>query len=163
MSLLKVGTPSPDLESMKLPLNSAKSQRWRIGLVCSSMLDPIIQSSKSNILTEGTRYVVKSLGSKYGITPCFMAKPKEGLPGNSGHMHSMISFFIINHIFYTIKRLWARYKTGVEIGAKIVFFQYLLSTQMEIISLPGLSPIQPLYTPIWYICQISDGISLRVC
>jgi len=31
--------------------------------------------------------VVKSLGSKYGITPCFMAKPREGLPGNSGHMH----------------------------------------------------------------------------
>lgn len=33
------------------------------------------------------KYVVKSLGSKYGIMPCFMAKPKEGLPGNSGHMH----------------------------------------------------------------------------
>ncbi|KAI9755324.1 MAG: hypothetical protein M4579_004326 [Chaenotheca gracillima] len=32
-------------------------------------------------------YVVKSLGSKFGITPCFMAKPREGLPGNSGHMH----------------------------------------------------------------------------
>ncbi len=33
------------------------------------------------------RYVVKSMGSKFGITPCFMAKPREGLPGNSGHMH----------------------------------------------------------------------------
>ncbi|KAH0613857.1 uncharacterized protein H6S33_005743 [Morchella sextelata] len=33
------------------------------------------------------KYVVKALGSKYGIMPCFMAKPKEGLPGNSGHMH----------------------------------------------------------------------------
>ncbi|KAL2150134.1 hypothetical protein VTH82DRAFT_7810 [Thermothelomyces myriococcoides] len=33
------------------------------------------------------KYVVKSLGIKYGITPCFMAKPKQGLPGNSGHMH----------------------------------------------------------------------------
>lgn len=33
------------------------------------------------------KLVVKSLGSKYGITPCFMAKPREGLPGNSGHMH----------------------------------------------------------------------------
>lgn len=117
-------------------------------------------SSRSNILTEETRYVVKSLGSKYGITPCFMAKPKEGLPGNSGHMHSMISSAIINHVFHTMKRLWVRYKTGVEIGAKIISFQYLLSTQMEIISLPGLSPIQPLYTPIWYICRISDGISL---
>lgn len=27
------------------------------------------------------------MATKYGITPCFMAKPKQGLPGNSGHMH----------------------------------------------------------------------------
>lgn len=33
------------------------------------------------------KYVVKSVATKYAITPCFMAKPKHGLPGNSGHMH----------------------------------------------------------------------------
>lgn len=33
------------------------------------------------------KYVVKSVATKYDITPCFMAKPKQGLPGNSGHMH----------------------------------------------------------------------------
>ncbi|KAL4927538.1 glutamine synthetase family protein [Aspergillus undulatus] len=33
------------------------------------------------------KYVVKSVGIKHGITPSFMAKPREGLPGNSGHMH----------------------------------------------------------------------------
>jgi len=33
------------------------------------------------------KYVVKSVATKYGVTPCFMAKPKQGLPGNSGHMH----------------------------------------------------------------------------
>ncbi|UNI13577.1 Glutamine synthetase [Purpureocillium takamizusanense] len=33
------------------------------------------------------KYVVKSVGANHGITPCFMAKPKQGLPGNSGHMH----------------------------------------------------------------------------
>ena len=33
------------------------------------------------------KYSVKALGSSFGITPCFMAKPVEGLPGNSGHMH----------------------------------------------------------------------------
>jgi glutamine synthetase len=38
------------------------------------------------------KYVVKSVATKYGITPCFMAKPKQGLPGNSGHMHiSLVS------------------------------------------------------------------------
>ncbi|KAK0308555.1 hypothetical protein LTR01_005184 [Friedmanniomyces endolithicus] len=30
---------------------------------------------------------VKNTSSRYGITPCFMAKPREGLPGNSGHVH----------------------------------------------------------------------------
>ena len=29
----------------------------------------------------------KNIGSKYGMTPCFMAKPRQGLPGNSGHVH----------------------------------------------------------------------------
>ncbi|KAL5093883.1 hypothetical protein Trisim1_009359 [Trichoderma cf. simile WF8] len=36
------------------------------------------------------KYVVKSVGAKHRITPCFMAKPKQGLPGNSGHMHVSI-------------------------------------------------------------------------
>ena len=36
------------------------------------------------------RYTVKSVATKYGIQPCFMAKPKQGLPGNSGHMHFSI-------------------------------------------------------------------------
>jgi glutamine synthetase len=36
------------------------------------------------------KLVTKSLGSKFGITPCFMAKPREGLPGNSGHMHCSV-------------------------------------------------------------------------
>ncbi|KAM4063671.1 glutamine synthetase, catalytic domain-containing protein [Hirsutella rhossiliensis] len=36
------------------------------------------------------KYVVKSVGATHGVTPCFMAKPKEGLPGNSGHMHISI-------------------------------------------------------------------------
>ncbi|KAK4961269.1 hypothetical protein LTR10_001759 [Elasticomyces elasticus] len=30
---------------------------------------------------------VKNTSSQYGITPCFMAKPRQGLPGNSGHVH----------------------------------------------------------------------------
>ncbi|OBT58658.1 glutamine synthetase [Pseudogymnoascus sp. 24MN13] len=38
------------------------------------------------------KYVVKSIATTYGITPCFMAKPRQGLPGNSGHMHvSLVS------------------------------------------------------------------------
>ncbi|KAK5988298.1 Type-1 glutamine synthetase 2 [Cladobotryum mycophilum] len=33
------------------------------------------------------KFAARSVGVKYGITSCFMAKPKHGLPGNSGHMH----------------------------------------------------------------------------
>ncbi|KAK3686534.1 hypothetical protein LTR37_019704 [Vermiconidia calcicola] len=33
------------------------------------------------------KLTVKNMSSKFGITPCFMAKPRENLPGNSGHMH----------------------------------------------------------------------------
>ncbi|KAI6821113.1 glutamine synthetase/guanido kinase [Hortaea werneckii] len=33
------------------------------------------------------KLAVKNISSKYGITPCFMAKPRQGLPGNSGHVH----------------------------------------------------------------------------
>lgn len=46
------------------------------------------------------RYVVKSLGTKYGITPCFMAKPREGLPGNSGHMHVSVVDKSGKNLFY---------------------------------------------------------------
>jgi glutamine synthetase len=33
------------------------------------------------------RYVARSIGTQHGITPCFMAKPRQGLPGNAGHVH----------------------------------------------------------------------------
>ncbi|KAA6413788.1 MAG: glutamine synthetase guanido kinase [Lasallia pustulata] len=46
------------------------------------------------------KYVVKSLGSKFGITPCFMAKPRQGLPGNSGHMHVSIVDNSGKNLFY---------------------------------------------------------------
>lgn len=49
--------------------------------------EPLSNSLATFILTEPNRYAVKCLGSKYEIMPCFMAKPKEGLPGNSGHLH----------------------------------------------------------------------------
>ena len=46
------------------------------------------------------KYVVKSIGSKHGITPCFMAKPRQGLPGNSGHMHCSIVDKSGKNLFY---------------------------------------------------------------
>ncbi|KAI9739210.1 MAG: hypothetical protein M1834_007423 [Cirrosporium novae-zelandiae] len=46
------------------------------------------------------KYTVKALSSKYGITPCFMAKPRQGLPGNSGHMHVSIVDKSGKNLFY---------------------------------------------------------------
>ena len=43
---------------------------------------------------------MKSIGSKFGITPCFMAKPRQGLPGNSGHMHVSIVDKSGRNLFY---------------------------------------------------------------
>ncbi|KAH8895340.1 glutamine synthetase/guanido kinase [Thozetella sp. PMI_491] len=36
------------------------------------------------------KLLTKALGIEHGVTPCFLAKPVAGLPGNSGHIH--ISF-----------------------------------------------------------------------
>lgn len=33
------------------------------------------------------KLTAKTIGAQFGIIPCFMAKPKQGLPGNSGHIH----------------------------------------------------------------------------
>ncbi|KAI9675292.1 MAG: hypothetical protein M1817_001195 [Caeruleum heppii] len=46
------------------------------------------------------KYVVKSIGSKHGITPCFMAKPRQGMPGNSGHMHVSLIDSSGKNLFY---------------------------------------------------------------
>ncbi|AEO64888.1 uncharacterized protein THITE_2111259 [Thermothielavioides terrestris NRRL 8126] len=47
------------------------------------------------------KYVVKSVATRHGITPCFMAKPRQGLPGNSGHMHvSLVDASSGNNLLY---------------------------------------------------------------
>ncbi|GAM82488.1 hypothetical protein ANO11243_004680 [Dothideomycetidae sp. 11243] len=45
------------------------------------------------------KLVVKSMGSKFGITPCFMAKPRHNMPGNSGHMHVSLVDSNRNNLF----------------------------------------------------------------
>lgn len=46
------------------------------------------------------KYVVRSVASEYGITPCFMAKPRYGLPGNSGHTHVSVVDKDGKNLFY---------------------------------------------------------------
>ena len=44
--------------------------------------------------------MVKSLGIKHGITPCFMAKPRANFPGNSGHVHISLVDKSGKNLFY---------------------------------------------------------------
>ncbi|RAK96980.1 glutamine synthetase family protein [Aspergillus ibericus CBS 121593] len=44
---------------------------------------PMVVSNPAN----GNRLLAKSIGVEHGITPCFMAKPMQGQPGSSGHIH----------------------------------------------------------------------------
>lgn len=46
------------------------------------------------------KYACKAISSRHGITSCFMAKPKQGLPGNSGHMHCSIVDKSGKNLFY---------------------------------------------------------------
>ncbi|PWW73666.1 glutamine synthetase/guanido kinase [Tuber magnatum] len=85
------------------------------------------------------KYVVKSLGSKYGITPCFMAKPKEGLPGNSGHMHVSLVDSNGNNLF-------ARPERDPEAGRDLAYLsdigRHFLAGVLE-----GLPSVMPLLAP----------------
>lgn len=70
--------------------NSARRRKWQTRPGCSSRWsrDRKVAWGHGLIIGRaGDRYVVKAYGIKHGITPCFMAKPRQGLPGNSGHMH----------------------------------------------------------------------------
>ena len=50
------------------------------------------------------KYIVKAMGTKHGICPSFMAKPKQGLPGNSGHMHVSIVDKSGKNLFYRAEK-----------------------------------------------------------
>jgi glutamine synthetase len=86
------------------------------------------------------KYVVKSVGVKYGITPCFMAKPKAGLPGNSGHMH-------VSLVDKDGKNLLAR-ETKDE-NAEWEDIAYLSDTGRQFLAglLEGIPDIMPILAP----------------
>ncbi|KAF3765187.1 glutamine synthetase/guanido kinase [Cryphonectria parasitica EP155] len=86
------------------------------------------------------KYVVKSVATKYAITPCFMAKPKQGLPGNSGHMHvSLVDKAGKNLLFRDTPDAsapWADIAHLSDIG------RHFLAGLLE-----GLPDIMPLFAP----------------
>jgi glutamine synthetase len=108
---------------------------WQIELRYSSNMINLIET-----LLILSRLVVKSIGSNYGITPCFMAKPREGLPGNSGHMH-------ISLVDDKGKNLFAR--DNEDPNARWPDERYLSETGRHFLAgvLDGLPDVMPLLAP----------------
>lgn len=86
------------------------------------------------------KYTVKSVATQHGITPCFMAKPKEGLPGNSGHMH-------VSLVDSNGKNLLAR--ETIDENAEWKDIEYLSDIGRHFLAgiLEGLPDIMPLLAP----------------
>ncbi len=87
-----------------------------------------------------SRYLTKSVGIKHGITPCFMAKPREGFPGNSGHMH-------VSLVDQKGNNLLSRAEPDKQ--AKWPDIEYLSDTGRHFLAglLDGLPDVMPLVAP----------------
>ncbi|KAF8197521.1 hypothetical protein BJ912DRAFT_1020835 [Pholiota molesta] len=56
----------------------------------SSKFDVPIEGHRKSVMADNAilfKYTAKSIGMKHGVIPSFMAKPWNGLPGCSGHVH----------------------------------------------------------------------------
>jgi len=86
------------------------------------------------------KFVTKNIGSKYGITPSFMAKPAQGLPGNSGHMH-------ISLVDADGTNLFARPEEDTD--AAYPDIRFLSDTGRHFLAglLEGLPDIMPIFAP----------------
>ncbi|KAH7037095.1 uncharacterized protein B0I36DRAFT_420211 [Microdochium trichocladiopsis] len=86
------------------------------------------------------KYAVKCVAAKYDIIPCFMAKPKQGLPGNSGHTH-------VSVVDKDGKNLFARDTKDPD--AKYPDIEYLSDLGRHFLAglLEGLPDVMPLLAP----------------
>jgi glutamine synthetase len=153
---LKVGIRNLDRESLKplvslhleclinpdlfnRPCSSTRSQRWRTEVHYSSRLRVFIYALYQPDVCN-CRLLVKSLGSKYGITPCFMAKPRQGLPGSSGHMHISLVDKAGKNIFF---------RASEDNDAKWEDLRYLSDEGRHFLAgvLEGLPDIMPIVAP----------------
>ncbi|KAF2669102.1 glutamine synthetase-like protein [Microthyrium microscopicum] len=86
------------------------------------------------------KLTAKALGTKFGITPCFMAKPREGLPGNSGHMH-------ISLVDKSGKNLFSRESKDENVEWSDAAFLSDMGRQFLAGVLDGLPDIMPIVAP----------------
>ncbi|CCU82270.1 glutamine synthase [Blumeria hordei DH14] len=86
------------------------------------------------------KYLVKSIAIPYGITPCFMAKPRQGMLGNSGHIHISLIDNNGNNLFARAAR---------DEGAKYQDIAHLSDLGRQFLAgiLDGLTDIMPMLAP----------------
>jgi len=91
------------------------------------------------------KYLVKSLGMKYGITPSFMAKPWSNLPGCSGHIHVSLRDRNGNNTF-AVK---SEELQGGREGAAYDELKYISQTAEYFLAgvLDGLTDVMPTLVP----------------
>jgi len=87
------------------------------------------------------KLTVKSVSSNYSITPCFMAKPREGLPGNSGHVHLSLKDN------KTGANLFAREKEDLDSPYPDVSYVSDIGRQFLAGLLEGLPDVMPIVAP----------------
>jgi glutamine synthetase len=113
------------------------------------------------------KLICKSLGPKYSVLPCFMAKPQQGLPGNSGHLHVSL----VNE--QTKKNLFSR--STPDPNPPFDGLTYLSDTGRHFLAgvLAGLGDIMPLLAPtinsykrlvenFWAPVSVSWGLEHRI-
>ncbi|KAI9466167.1 hypothetical protein BJY52DRAFT_1183045 [Lactarius psammicola] len=90
------------------------------------------------------KYLVKSLGIKYGITPSFMAKPWGNLPGCSGHIHVSLRDSNGDNIFAIPEEL-----EGGREGAAYDELKYISQNAEYFLAgvLDGLTDVMPTLVP----------------
>ncbi|VVT46659.1 uncharacterized protein SAPINGB_P001323 [Magnusiomyces paraingens] len=120
------------------------------------------------------KFAAKTIGAQYGIMPCFMAKPQQGLPGNSGHIHVSLMESIQNEDKSITKRnLFTR--TERDTNAAWPDIEYLSDIGRHFLAgvLAGLPWVMPLFAPtinsykrlvenFWAPVTVSWGLEHRV-
>ncbi|CAM1502345.1 Fc.00g043290.m01.CDS01 [Cosmosporella sp. VM-42] len=86
------------------------------------------------------KLLTKSIAIDHGITPCFMAKPLQGLPGNSGHVHVSLTDGSGTNMFT---------REEINLSAKWSDLEYLSDTGCYFLAgiLDALPDIMPLLAP----------------
>ncbi|PYI31045.1 glutamine synthetase [Aspergillus indologenus CBS 114.80] len=112
------------------------------------------------------KLLAKSVGLEHGITPCFMAKPMQGQPGSSGHIHVSLCDLAGKNLFARetpdTNAPWADAAGLSDLGRQ--FLAGLLEALPDIMPLfaPTINSYKRLVENFWAPVNISWGLEDRM-